>query len=321
MPYRRLEITESGRGGSIYYHEDEHTARFDWEFALPPALAIIMGPKAEVWDRAHPWAAGRQAEIYAFVGEEVIRQKAGGTRCEIDLANGIMSLVNKSAGGPRGTRARPRKREAPKRRSPAYARFLSSVVPVWEHWRDDQRYDVAAIAGMMPVERKEVISLLADRDATWREVEALAAIDAPAARAALEAASKHHLSIDTRLAAAEVMHRAGRMRDLETFLARQIRHLDRPANGLERALRLAQRHPTDVVKQALLWASYNQTDCAPHCARLLLSLTGAARAPFDGKVEEMLRKLGFHNSYFDRKAAFDELCRLVRMELDHDAAM
>lgn len=30
----------------------------------------------------------------------------------------------------------------------------------------------------------------------------------------------------------------------------------------------------------------------------------------------MLGKLGLHNSYFDRRAAFDALCQRVRMTLD-----
>ena len=47
---------------------------------------------------------------------------------------------------------------------------------------------------------------------------------------------------------------------------------------------------------------------------------GAAKEPFDAEVTQMLEKLGLHNSYFDRKAAFDELSRRVDMELDTDVA-
>jgi hypothetical protein len=295
-------------------------AVFAWEFALPPAIALIFGPGAAAWNGAYPWAAGRQAEVFAFVGAEVVRQKAAGYFTEVDLDAGTMSVLRKRARRPRGTRAGSRGTKSAVGRSPAHARFLSSIVPVWERWRDDQRYDVAAIAEMSPRERAELVPMLAGRDVTWREVEALAAIDTPAARAAVEAASKHHLSIDTRLAAAEAMQRAASMADFGLFLARQIRHLDRPANGLARALLLAERHPTEAVKQALLWASYNQTECAPHCARLLLILTGAGKEPFDPPTQEMLRQLGLHNSSFARKAAFDRLCRLVNMQLDHEAA-
>jgi hypothetical protein len=37
-------------------------------------------------------------------------------------------------------------------------------------------------------------------------------------------------------------------------------------------------------------------------------------------MAQMLEKLGLHNSYFDRSAAFQALCRKVRMELDLDVA-
>ena len=55
--------------------------------------------------------------------------------------------------------------------------------------------------------------------------------------------------------------------------------------GLARAMRLAERHPSDTVKRALLWASYNATECAPHCAALLLTLAGS------GKPHRGLRSL------------------------------
>ena len=109
------------------------------------------------------------------------------------------------------------------------------------------------------------------------------------------------------------------MAEFDTFVARQIRNLDRPANGLERVLRAAADNPSDSIKQALLWASFNRTECAPFCAALLLKLTGAAAEPFDEKVREMLDKLDLYNSSFDRQAAFAALCALAGMVLDPDA--
>jgi hypothetical protein len=172
---------------------------------------------------------------------------------------------------------------------------------------------------MTPEERAEVVEMLTAREITWREVVALGVIPAPQAHAAVEAALKHHLSIEARLAAAEVLDRQGRMPNLEQFLARQIRQLSEPRNGLRRALLMAERHPSYTIKQALLWASWNQTECAPECARLLLKLAGAAQEPLDAGVRQMLDNLGRHNSYFDRQAAFDNLCHRVGMHLDTSA--
>ncbi len=312
-PGATVEIATSGRGGSIHYREGGNTAAFDWEFAASPAIALIFGPTAQAWDQQYPWAAGRQAEIYDFVGAEVVRQKAEGARCEVDLESGTISVIQDS-------RAQGLPAVARVRHTAAHSRFLASVVPVWQQWGEDETYDLAAIAGMTAAERGEIVATLADREPTWREVEVLAAIDTEPARHAIDAASRSQLSIETRLAAAEVMHGQGRLPDLDIILAREIRNLSRAKDGLERALRLAARHPSEAVKQALLWASYNGTECAPHCAGLLLTLTGTGRAPFHDRLKLLLRKLDLHNSHFERKAAFEELCRLVGMQLDHGAA-
>src|SRR4030095_7047826 len=97
---------------------------------------------------------------------------------------------------------------------------------------------------------------------------------------------------------------------------REIRNLHKPTEGLTRALRMAQAHPTEAVKQALLWAGYNTPESAPHCAAMLCHLAGVTDDPFDWNLRPLFLKLGMHNSHFDRKAAFDELCKLVKMQLD-----
>lgn len=311
MPRPEVEITEGGRGGGITYREGTLSIPFDWEFAMSPTLALIWGPKAAGWDTSFPWAAGRQREVYDFVGSEVVRQKANDAWFAYDLEAGTMDLIQ----GKKPIRT-PTASGAPPEPSPAYRRFQASVVPVWQSWRPDQRYDVGALSGLAPEELAEVVAMLSARETTWREVEALAAIPLPAAQAAVRAALSHHLSIDTRLAAAEALSRADPDFDLEPVLARQLRALNRPTEGLDRALRLAAEHPTPVIQQALLWASYNATDCAPACAELLLRLRGVSTPPHPPEFEAMLLKLGLHNSSFDRSAAFETLSRAAGMVLD-----
>ena len=89
----RVDISNGGRASSITYRAGIHTVSFDWEFALSPALAVITGPRASEWDRVCPWAAGRQAEIFDQVAQEVIRQKAPGHRHELDLAAGVITIL------------------------------------------------------------------------------------------------------------------------------------------------------------------------------------------------------------------------------------
>src|SRR5688572_4178239 len=91
----------------------------------------------------------------------------------------------------------------------AYDRFISSMQLTYDKWHDGEGYDVDAIAEMTLDERESLVDVLTGREVTWREIEALAAIDSTRARAAVESASTNVGSADTRLAAAEAKHRAG----------------------------------------------------------------------------------------------------------------
>jgi hypothetical protein len=201
--------------------------------------------------------------------------------------------------------------------SPAYDRFIRSMTFTTEAWQDGEGYDLEALREMEGWERPQILEVLRDREATWREIEVFAAVDHPAARAALDQALQHRLSITTRLAAAEALHEQGRLETpIDQLLAGEIRRLDTVSNGCTRALLLAERHPSDAVQQALLWASYNRSECSMHCAALLCFLRGVAKEPFDWNLRPLFLRLGPNNSILERKAAFDELSALVKMELD-----
>jgi hypothetical protein len=236
-----VEITTSGRGGSYTYREGAHSIAFDMEFGMAPELALAWGPKRAEWDARYPWAIGRQAAIYAFVGAEVVRQKAPGGAAEFDLELGHLTILNETGARARGL-------------------YVSNA-------------------------------------------------------AAAAKALKEYSSADARLAGAEETLRTDPSA-FETMLAREVRRLYLPEDGLERVLSLAASHPTEPIRQALLWASYNGTLCAQRCAGLLLVLTGAASEPFDSDVQLMLSKLGKHTSDFARDEGFADLCRRVGMVLD-----
>lgn len=281
----RVDIGNGGRGGSITYGEGQHTASLYWEFALSPALAIVTGPRASEWDGACPWAAGRQAEIFEHVAVEVVRQKVPGSRYEIDLDSGTITILE-----PR-RRVKGRKRRGSSPRGP-----------------------LDAVGELADDELLQLIDLMLRDEMSGPSVDGLAQIDHPKARAAVDEASRHHLSVDVRLAAAEALQARGTLADLEPVLTRELRVLNRRADGLTRALRLAEAHPTPAVKQALLWASWNQTECAADCARLLVKLVRGAKAVT--AMADVFSGLGLHASFFQRKAAFEALCRKVGMTLE-----
>jgi hypothetical protein len=83
---------QQGPGGSISYLEGNDAAAFYWEFG-GSVVALIRGTKKKDWDRCHPWAAGRQAEIYDVIAKEVHRQKAPNSISKIDLESGLITVL------------------------------------------------------------------------------------------------------------------------------------------------------------------------------------------------------------------------------------
>ena len=281
----RVDISNGGRAGTITYREGMHTVSFDWEFAMSPALAVITGPDSRAWDRLGGWAAGRQEEIFEHVAREVIRQKAAGHTPEIDLAAGTITLLEPARSGTGGRRR-----------------------------GSSPRGPLDPLGELAETDIEELISLILRDGTSGPTVDALAQIDHPKARAVVDEAAHHHLSVDVRLAAAEGLQARGTLADLEPVLTRELRLLNRRTDGLARVLRLAEAHRTPAVKQALLWASWNQTECAADCARLLLKMVSGPQAVTE--MAEVLGDLDLHRSYFQRKTAFEALCQKTGMTLD-----
>lgn len=200
--------------------------------------------------------------------------------------------------------------------SEAYERFMSSMTMDYEKWHDGIGYDLEALKGVTAEERKSIVTLLKSKQVTWREIEALEAIGDAEAMEGIHKAAKEQRDGGTRLAAMEAIHNASGKKDMDDTLPAEIRKLTGVDNGLTRALLLAEEYPTEKVKQALLWASWNRTEASMHCAALLAYLCGAAKEAFDWDLRPLFLRLGPDNSYFERKKAFDELCALVKMELD-----
>jgi hypothetical protein len=94
MPHSEVIISHRFRGGTLSYREGDHEIPFDWELCGSRAAVMIWGTKRPTWDINHPWAAGRQSEIYDFVAKEMIRQKAGpASNFKIDLESGTMTIL------------------------------------------------------------------------------------------------------------------------------------------------------------------------------------------------------------------------------------
>ncbi len=92
MSEPRVTITEEGRSGSVVYEEEGQRIGGWWEFAGGDAIAIVNMGSAEEWRHGQAWAVERRSGILRFVAAEVVRQKAGGCRAEIDEPNGWITI-------------------------------------------------------------------------------------------------------------------------------------------------------------------------------------------------------------------------------------
>jgi len=197
----------------------------------------------------------------------------------------------------------------------AYAKFMASLELDHDRWHDGEGYDLDALANIDASERGDVVRELVRRDPTWREIEALEQIDTPPAFMAIKRALHDSEWIDTRLAAAEALARMEKLDEpIDAILAEEIRNLGTVEGGSTRALLMAEEYPTNAVKNALLAASLNRTDSAMHCAGVLCYLSGAGKEPFDWDLRPLFLRLGPDEPEDDRRAAFNELCALVKMQ-------
>lgn len=87
-----VEVTASGRSGSVNYHKSSGCISFYWEFGSGDTVAIIWVEDLGLWRTCHPWAIERRREILERVANEVIGQKAPTCSADIDDLNGYIYI-------------------------------------------------------------------------------------------------------------------------------------------------------------------------------------------------------------------------------------
>ncbi len=209
--------------------------------------------------------------------------------------------------------------------SPAYVKFHESLAMNYERWHDGTGIDLDGVDEMTRAEQEEALAILLKRSQTPREIEAIARLVRRGVTVPTDpigdlerTAADAYAPAESRLAALEELNGLGRIPNYDERLAAEIRKLTRDGPGLTRALLMAEAHPTETIKQALLWASWNQTACSPFCAGLVCYLAGVSKEPFDFEQRDFFLEFNPHTNYFERKAAFDELLKRVRMEFRAD---
>jgi hypothetical protein len=194
--------------------------------------------------------------------------------------------------------------------SPLVARFRSSMVIDYEKWHDGVGYDLTLIKSATPEERADIEKILIDRDARdWRDIEALAALDSPAARKALKGAlksSKAEITVAVMNYAPELVPEATRIRTLVAALRKADFY-----GGLTGALSQAEDfHPPAVIAELFRGALEREGGIGVSFASSLLVIFGKAESRFDWSQRPFLLRFNATDRN-EREAVFLELCEKI----------
>lgn len=194
-------------------------------------------------------------------------------------------------------------------------RFRASMTIDYEKWHDGIGYDLGALREASPEERDAIERLLLERGPRdWRDVEALALLDTPAARAALREAADSG-DAQTRMAVARHAPALLAETDRATSLVRAIRSA-KAFDGLSDILDEAEAfHPPEVIDAMLRATLKGDGEAAVHFAALLYYLHGKAESSFDWAHRPFFLRFNTDDQG-ERKAAFRELCADIGRDAD-----
>ena len=183
----------------------------------------------------------------------------------------------------------------------------------YEKWHDGIGYDLDALAAMSPSEREAIETLLAHKQPRdWRDIEALAALDTPGARKALQAAMRDN---DPEVRAAVISHAPHLVPDDERTRS-TVRSLETAViyGGLSQTLdQVEDFHPPEVIDALFRGALNREGDVACHFAAMLYYLHGKAPEPFDWEQRPFFLRFNTEDRK-ERAKAFAELCSTIGVD-------
>jgi len=257
---------------------------------------------AEQGDAAGAAAAGDKAE--QWIRSYASQATSGGEGAALSLERDeFLARIGRPAEDPPAAAPTP------------FERFAESMRPDRERWHDGVGHDLQALAEAGPDQRRLIEErLLARQPRTWHDIEALAALDTPRARAAILAAlddpDAQVRAAVTRFAAQLVPHQ-----DLVAALVRGLETAE-IYGGLTQVLdQVEEFHPPPVVDALFRGALRREGEVAVHFAAMLMFVHGRATEAFDWDQRPFY--LTFHTEdRAEREAAFRELCRRVGVPAD-----
>jgi hypothetical protein len=189
----------------------------------------------------------------------------------------------------------------------AVDRFRESMVMNYERWHDGIGYDLKILKTAAPDELVEIENLLIENGVSdWRDVEALATMDSPRARAllrkTLKTGSREHASAVTRFAP----HLVKEEEHVATLVA-ALEETDFYAGLTQALLQVQSFHPPEVIAALLRGVLKREGGHACHFAAMLMFLHGKAASAFDWEHRPFYLKFNTEDRVH-REAMFRELC-------------
>lgn len=194
-------------------------------------------------------------------------------------------------------------------------RFIRSMTITFDRWHDGTGYDLEALRAV-PADELPAIEahLIRHRPRDWRDIEALARIDSPAARAAIADALTDRDPL-VRREAARYSERTLDPAEREALLLKSLRE-DVFYGGLSPALdEAAEFHPPAVIEALLRGTLHREGDAAVHFAALLYFLNGKSREAFDWEHRPFFLRFNTLDTD-ERQTAFRELCATIGVDPD-----
>lgn len=197
--------------------------------------------------------------------------------------------------------------------SPAVLQFVRSTMLSMDQVRDGEGYDVSALQGLSNPEAACILDLLNERldtfGANWRDVDAMAALNIPPARMVMQRLAGHR-SAEVRLRAARYLAEGGDDTAAEREIVKLLGNPDTDI-GASALLMMAEAHPTEAVRKALLDCVIDGADhLRVHAAALALFLAGGAAESFDWAHRPLFLQFG-ESDRAARLAAMKDLKKLM----------
>ncbi len=200
----------------------------------------------------------------------------------------------------------------------AVERFRRSMEIDYEKWHDGIGYDLSVIDTATQEERQFIEDILIRRNARdWRDIEALAKLDTPMARQALEGALR---SSEAEIRVAVLSHAPHLVSDaVRTRVLIFALESGSFFGGLTAALSQVQDfHPPEIIDTLFRGALEKTGDGPAHFAAMLMFLHGKAQEPFEWEQRPLF--LRFNTPVReDRETAFLELCAKIGEPADRFA--